>query len=86
MLKEFDSRRKEFVKVFPYEYQRALKQKAAETPVVQPQPTEPKIQDIEDAAGDFGEQKKAERALDKIKGKLYVDFILPIFIVSLQVS
>lgn len=67
-MNEFDSRRKEFVKVFPYEYQRALKQKAVETPVIQIQPVEPKILDIEDAIGDSGEQKKAERALDKIKG------------------
>lgn len=51
--------------MFPYEYQRALKQKTAETPVVQTQPTEPKILDIEDAAGDPGEPKKV---LDKIRG------------------
>lgn len=69
LLTEFDSRRKEFVKVFPYEYQRALKQKAVETPVVQNQPSEPKILDIEDTVGDSGEQKKADRALDKIRGK-----------------
>lgn len=56
------------MKVFPYEYQRALKQKAVDTHVVQLQPVEPKIVDIEDAMGDSGEQKKAERALDKVRG------------------
>lgn len=69
LIKEFDSRRREFVKVFPYEYQRALKQKSVETPVAQTQPAEPKILDIEDAVGDSGEQKKAERALDKVRGE-----------------
>lgn len=70
LINEFSDRVKEFVKVFPYEYQRVLKQKVVETPqiVVKP-PTEPKIQDIEDTVGDLTlEQKKAERALDKTRG------------------
>lgn len=69
LIDEFDVRRREFVKVFPYEYQRALKQRTAEMPVNQPQPVEPKILDIEDAIGDAThEQKKVERALDKTRG------------------
>nr|XP_023020294.1 glutamate synthase [NADH], amyloplastic [Leptinotarsa decemlineata] len=69
LIDEFDVRRKEFVKVFPYEYQRALKQKVVETPVTQAPSNEPKIQDIEDTIGDSSaEQKKAERALDKVRG------------------
>ncbi|XP_066254056.1 uncharacterized protein [Euwallacea similis] len=71
LINEFDSRMKEFVKVFPYEYQRVLKHKAtADQPEVQTikQNNEPKIQDIEDAVGDAHEPKKAERALDKIRG------------------
>lgn len=68
LLKDFDEKMKEFVKVFPYEYQRALKQKAVEQqPVITN--NEPKIQDIEDTVGDLAlEQKKAERALDKTRG------------------
>ncbi|XP_056630198.1 uncharacterized protein LOC130440850 [Diorhabda sublineata] len=69
LIDEFDIRKREFVKVFPYEYQRALKQKTAEIPVNQPQAAEPKILDIEDAIGDAThEQKKVERALDKTRG------------------
>lgn len=75
LLNEFDERQKEFVKVFPYEYQRALKQAAAVpvTATVNSQPMvngfEPKIQDIEDSIADVAiEQKKAERALDKLRG------------------
>ncbi|KAJ8958827.1 hypothetical protein NQ318_019589 [Aromia moschata] len=70
LINEFDVRRKEFVKVFPYEYQRVLKQKAVEVPVNQPvQNHEPKIQDIEDTVSDAAaEQKKADRALDKLRG------------------
>lgn len=75
LLNEFDERRKEFVKVFPYEYQRALKQAAmVAEPVVNSKPVmngfEPKIQDIEDSVIDTAvEQKKSERALDKLRGK-----------------
>ncbi|CAH1997917.1 unnamed protein product [Acanthoscelides obtectus] len=71
LLSEFDQRRKEFVKVFPYEYQRVLRQKAAEKEsATQPQAQETaKIQDIEDAVGDPAvEQRKAERVLDKVRG------------------
>ncbi|XP_050309915.1 uncharacterized protein LOC126745911 [Anthonomus grandis grandis] len=71
LIKDFDSKVKEFVKVFPYEYQRALKQKASieqVTPQTIAQSNEPKILDIEDAAGDSHEPKKAERALDKVRG------------------
>lgn len=75
LLNEFDERKKEFVKVFPYEYQRALKQTiSVAEPVVNSKPMvngfEPKIQDIEDSVVDITvEQKKAERALDKLRGK-----------------
>lgn len=68
LINEFDKRVKEFVKVFPYEYQRALRQKAV---VVETKMTngEPKVQDIEDSVADLAiEQKKAERALDKTRG------------------
>lgn len=70
LIKEFQIRMKEFVKVFPYEYQRVLKQKA----VIESVPKvnnigEPKIQDIEDSVADLAlDQKKAERALDKTRG------------------
>ncbi|EFA03092.1 uncharacterized protein LOC658584 isoform X1 [Tribolium castaneum] len=61
LINEFEERRKEFVKVFPYEYQRALKQKQT----IITQNNEPKIQDIEDAVSDLAlEQKK----LDKVRG------------------
>ncbi|CAG9813889.1 unnamed protein product [Phaedon cochleariae] len=69
LLEEFEQRRKEFVKVFPYEYQKALRQKGVGTPVNQAVNGEPKIQDLEDIVGDLTvEQKKAERALDKTRG------------------
>lgn len=70
LMKEFDKRLKEFVKVFPYEYQRALKQKAVAVPEpVKHNNVEPKVQDIEDSVADLAiEQKKAERALDKTRG------------------
>ncbi|KAJ8917498.1 hypothetical protein NQ315_005547 [Exocentrus adspersus] len=69
LIDEFDNRRKEFVKVFPYEYQRALKQKAQENSVEKPvQNHEPKILDIEDTLGDAHEAKKIERVLDKTRG------------------
>lgn len=78
LINELDERRKEFVKVFPYEYQRALKHAATvmdTTPVVKnnTQPMvngfEPKVQDIEDSVIDITlEQKKTERVLDKLRG------------------
>lgn len=74
LIKEFDERVKEFVKVFPYEYQRALKQKAtAGEPAVAKLQNgiEPQVQDIEDSVADLSmEQKKVERALDKTRGDL----------------
>ena len=70
LLNEFDQKRKEFVKVFPYEYQKALKQLAVQTntkPIVNG--IEPKVNDIEDSVTDATtEQKKMERALDKTRG------------------
>nr|XP_046492605.1 glutamate synthase [NADH] isoform X2 [Neodiprion pinetum] len=59
-----------FVKVFPYEYQRALKQ-LAEQKVAQPivdsnrKPSEPNVKDIEDSIADGDMEKKK---LDKIRG------------------
>lgn len=72
LINEFDKRVKEFVKVFPYEYQRALKQKTAE-PIVNAQKNEngiePKIQDIEEVVADLTlEQQKLEKVLDKTRG------------------
>lgn len=58
-----------FIQVFPYEYQRALKQ-LAEQKVSQPilngnsKPSEPNVKDIEDAIAD-GDMEK--RKLDKIR-------------------
>ncbi|XP_018319466.1 glutamate synthase [NADH], amyloplastic isoform X2 [Agrilus planipennis] len=70
LIKEFHQRIKEFVKVFPYEYQRVIKEKENAVEQLQKVPNgEPKIQDIEDSVADITlEQKKAERALDKIRG------------------
>lgn len=71
LLKEFKTRTKEFVKVFPYEYQKVLKQKLTEVvakPVLH-NSIEPNIKDIEDSVADLViEQKKSERALDKVRG------------------
>ncbi|XP_031343677.1 glutamate synthase [NADH], amyloplastic isoform X1 [Photinus pyralis] len=71
LLKEFKTRMKEFVKVFPYEYQKVLKQKLTEVvakPVLH-NSIEPNIKDIEDSVADLAiEQKKSERALDKLRG------------------
>lgn len=79
LIKEFDVRVKEFVKVFPYEYQRALKQRALVAVTAAGEHVnnklhngnaEPQVQDIEDSVADVTmEQKKVERALDKTKGK-----------------
>lgn len=77
LIKEFKMRTKEFVKVFPYEYQRVLKQKIAEanTPKVVQNSIEPNIKDIEDSVADVTiEQKKAERALDKTRGTYQYTF------------
>lgn len=71
LIKEFDTRVKEFVKVFPYEYQRVLKLKASAAQSVAKvnNVSEPRIQDIEDSVADLTiEQKKVERVLDKTRG------------------
>lgn len=75
LINEFKTRVNEFVKVFPYEYQRVLKQKATAVAAEPVQPkvnnisAEPKVQDIEDSVADLAiEQKKVERALDKTRG------------------
>lgn len=68
---------KKFVKVFPYEYQRALKTLAEEktteslvngVAVTETKP-EPKIADIEDTVADHdAEKKRLEKILDKTRG------------------
>ncbi|XP_034109012.1 uncharacterized protein LOC117571121 [Drosophila albomicans] len=68
-----------FVKVFPYEYQKALKDLAEQQEVEQPVKVaaiengngkhEPHIKDIEEAIQDVAlEQKRADRVLDKTRG------------------
>lgn len=66
-----------FVKVFPYEYQRALKAMEAEKdqvvvetkPVANGHVKEPTIKDIEEAVQDGeNEQRKLEKVLDKTRG------------------
>lgn len=70
-----------FVKVFPYEYQKALKDLEAEKLTATAEDNgiksitngksthEPKIKDIEEAVQDIAlEQKRAERVLDKTRG------------------
>ncbi|KAH8320269.1 hypothetical protein KR067_012968 [Drosophila pandora] len=68
-----------FVKVFPYEYQKALQDLAEQEALEQPLKTsaiengngkhEPHIKDIEEAIQDVAlEQKRAERVLDKTRG------------------
>ncbi|XP_045471677.1 glutamate synthase [NADH], amyloplastic isoform X2 [Harmonia axyridis] len=64
LLEDFDNRLKEFVKVFPYDYQRALRQKMAEVQITNGLSHEPKIPDIEDVMGD----PKKENVLDKTRG------------------
>ncbi|KAK9869813.1 hypothetical protein WA026_003542 [Henosepilachna vigintioctopunctata] len=64
LLKDFENKKREFVKVFPYEYQRALKLKSTETQVTNGINQEPKVLDIEDVVSD----PKKEHALDKIRG------------------
>lgn len=75
ILDDFDAKVKEFVKVFPYDYQRAIKEGALVTKevktngVMNGNGAEPKIQDIEDAVPNVSvEVKNAERALDKTRG------------------
>ncbi|KAF4516910.1 hypothetical protein B566_EDAN007998 [Ephemera danica] len=67
-----------FVKVFPYEYQRALRQLAEEAATVpsevkaevkEPPKPEPKVKDIEDAVPDsVMDKKRLEKVLDKTRG------------------
>lgn len=63
-----------FVKVFPYEYQKALKDLEAEKATIEVKAigngkTEPGIKDIEEAIQDVAlEQKRADRILDKTRG------------------
>lgn len=67
-----------FVKVFPYEYQRALKAMEIEAPAAVPEvkaisnghaKDEPKVQDIEDSVQDGEqEQRKLDKILDKTRG------------------
>lgn len=73
LLQEFPKRTKEFVKVFPYEYQRVLRQRAtAPEPVVNnvhQNTNAVDVRDIEESVADLTlEHKKAERALDKVRG------------------
>lgn len=82
LLNEFKERVKEFVKVFPYEYQRVIKQKAVTVEaVVKTQQNSVGINDIEDAVADITlEKKKAERALDKLRGNaVFFSFNGPTF-------
>lgn len=77
LLKDWPAQASKFVKVFPYEYQRALKQLAekeaaaqpvAESPKVEEKPTSP-VQDIEETVTDAAlEKKRLERILDKTRG------------------
>ncbi|XP_025204305.1 putative glutamate synthase [NADPH] isoform X1 [Melanaphis sacchari] len=64
-----------FIKVFPYEYQRALKQLAEETKVTQSHTNtietvnEPSVRDIEETINDQTfEKKRLEKILDKTRG------------------
>lgn len=64
-----------FIKVFPYEYQRALKQLAEETKVAQPFTNstetviEPSVRDIEETINDqVFEKKRLDKILDKTRG------------------
>lgn len=75
LLESWPQSASKFIKVFPYEYQRALKQLADETKVVQPQtkPTEtinePSVRDIEETINDQAfEKKRLEKILDKTRG------------------
>lgn len=64
LLDDFDNKVNEFVKVFPYDYQRALKQKMIENALSNGVNHEPKIRDIEDVVAD----PKKENILDKTRG------------------
>ncbi|CAB0001855.1 unnamed protein product [Nesidiocoris tenuis] len=80
LLKTWPEATKKFVKVFPYEYQRALRQMAEEkknSAIVEngkeensePLPALPPVKDIEDVVSDTAvEKKRLEKTLDKIRG------------------
>ncbi|XP_068081055.1 uncharacterized protein [Anabrus simplex] len=79
MLKTWPEPAKNFVKVFPYEYQRALRQLAEEAAKekVATEPVmngggvkvEPKVRDIEDSIADGAmEKRKLDKILDKSRG------------------
>ncbi|KAF2365727.1 Glutamate synthase NADH/NADPH small subunit 1, partial [Trinorchestia longiramus] len=77
ILSDWPAKAANFVKVFPYEYQRALRQiaereaqKVAEKPRAVESPKEPAVQDIEDTIADSQQmdKSKAERILDKTRG------------------
>jgi glutamate synthase (NADPH/NADH) len=76
LLSDWDNSRKLFVKVFPYEYQRALKEQAAQATVEEPAAAAPAeeekaadVADIEAVVKDGDMLKrKAEVALDKTRG------------------
>lgn len=60
-----------FVKVFPYEYQRALKSLRFEDKQgeIQNAPVEPKVKDIEESVIDSGsEKRKLDMIIDKTRG------------------
>lgn len=72
LLNEWDAHASQFIKVFPHEYQRVLKAKKAVQPAIAAPPAavaEPTIKDIEEVVTDVAvEQRKTERALDKLRG------------------
>ncbi|XP_018022904.1 glutamate synthase [NADH] isoform X2 [Hyalella azteca] len=78
ILSDWPAKASNFVKVFPYEYQRALRQIAErealkeeeKLPVKEPAKNEPVVQDIEDTIADSQQmdKSKAERILDKTRG------------------
>lgn len=76
ILSDWPAKAENFVKVFPYEYQRALRQIAEPQAQkeVAPEPIkeekEPAVQDIEDTIADSQQmdKSKAERILDKTRG------------------
>lgn len=76
LLKDWPAQASKFVKVFPYEYQRALKQLAEKEAAAQPVPETPKVekptspvQDIEETVTDAAmEKKRLEKILDKTRG------------------
>lgn len=75
LLESWPQSASKFIKVFPYEYQRALKQLAEETKVAQPYTNstetvnEPSVRDIEETINDqVFEKKRLDKILDKTRG------------------